>query len=270
MDDFNNPAPNPPADDSAFTAGRHSAGAAGFLQKLDLKKIGIIAAALILVIVLIVVIAGSGNNKYAPVKALEKLANAKTMTREKYYSTLLNGVDKGNVSKIVKILSKGEDFKDDSEEWSESWKENFEEKQDEYGKNYKISYKNDKESEDKVDKDDLKSYKNTVKGVGDNYLAAAKELKKMKNSELKDLAEELDISVKDLKKLGEYMEAIGKALKKADISEAYELTVDTRITGKELDEPEEDDISLVVLKINGRWVSMNSIYLLRSLLGSIG
>ena len=47
----------------------------------------------------------------------------------------------------------------------------------------------------------------------------------------------------------------------------YELTVTVTLSGSELDEPEEDEITMTVYKVNGRWVSEDALETLVSMGG---
>ena len=132
---------------------RHFTAAPTFADKLralDWKKIAIILVALALVAVLVIVLINVifGSSKNDPIKYMEKYDNAKEVDMIKLVSEAYNGVDGGNMAKIMKIMAKSDDFKEIVEDFEEGWKEDYEDKVDEYGKNFKITYKNDKEMEE--------------------------------------------------------------------------------------------------------------------------
>ncbi len=243
---------------------RHFTAAPTFADKLralDWKKIAIILVALalvaVLVIVLVTVIFGSSKND--PIKFMEKYDNAKTIDLVKMIDEAYNGLDKGNMGKILKILMKSDEYKDMFEEIEDSKIEDYEDKVDEYGKNFKITYKNDKEMEEKLDRDELKSYKSNIKSMGESILSMVDDFKDMDKDDQKDMADELGISYNDLKDMVKYMEAFGRELKSASVDEGYELEVIKTITGKELDEPEEEEIDMSVLKVNGKWINYDML-----------
>ena len=245
---------------------RHFTAAPSFADKLralDWKKIAIILVALALVAVLVIVLINVifGSSKNDPIKYKEKYANAKEIDYIKMTSEAFNGVDGGNMAKILKVLAKSEDFKDLIEEMEEGFKEDYEDNVDEYGKNFKITYKNDKEMEEKLDRDELKRYKAQIKTVGENILDLVDEFKDMDKDEQKEAAEDIGITYNDLKEMLKYLEAFGRELKSATVDDGYELEVIETITGKELDEPEEDEIDMTVLKVNGKWICLDLISL---------
>ena len=238
---------------------RHFTAAPTFADKLralDWKKIAIILVALALVAVLVIVLINVifGSSKNDPIKYMEKYDNAKEVDMIKLVSEAYNGVDGGNMAKIMKIMAKSDDFKEIVEDFEEGWKEDYEDKVDEYGKNFKITYKNDKEMEEKLDRDELKDYKANIKSMGESILDMVDEFKEMDKDEQKDAAEEMGLSYSDLKDMVEYMEALGRELKSVTVDDGYVLEVIKKTTGKELDEPEEDEVDITVLKINGKWV----------------
>ena len=197
------------------------------------------------------------NSYPSPVSFMEKYDNAKEVDFIKLVDEAYNGVDGGNMAKILKIMAKSDDFKEIVEDFEEGWKEDYEDKVEEYGKNFKITYKNDKEMEEKLDRDELKNYKANIKSMGESILDMVDEFKEMDKDEQKDAAEEMGLSYSDLKDMVKYMEALGRELKSATVDEGYELEVIKTTTGKELDEPEEDEIDMTVLKVNGKWISLD-------------
>ena len=238
----------------------------GQKKRPNWKKIAIIAAIVLvaaaLVALLCVLIFGSSRT--TPIRVMEKYENAREIKLETVVKDMLAGVEGNNAAKIVKLARKSDEFKNRIEELEEDAADAYEDNQDEYGKNFKIRYKNDKEVEEKLDRDELKDYKSRIKDLGEDYAALGKALGKLKSSELKDLAEDLDMSTKDLKECIDCLKAIGSKLKGAEVSEGYDLEYLITITGSELDEPEEDDGELTVLKVNGKWVSTQSFSLLYS------
>lgn len=233
------------------------------LKALDWKKILIVVAALAVVAVLVIVLLSLGNSKTAPIGTMQKYANAKSIKMENYYKDLLSGADGGNAAKIVKLLKKSDEFKEDFEEMEENFADSYEDNADEYGKNFKIAYKSDKSVEEKIDRDDLKDYKASIKSMGEDFAELGKTLGKLKSSDLKDLAEDLDLSTSDAKELIDCLKDLGQKLKGADVTEGYDMEILTKITGSELDDPDEDDFDLTVLKVNGKWVAypaLNSLY----------
>lgn len=251
-------------DDRNFVA---EPGFDGTKKTLNWKKIAIIAGIVLAaaaVVVLLCLLIFNGSSKTTPIRLMEKYANAKEIKFETFVKERAGGIEGNNAVKIVKLAAKSDEFKDRIADFEENSVDAYQDKQDDYGKNFKIRYKNDKEVEEKLDRDELKDYKSDLKSLGEDYAALGKALGKLKSAELKDLAEDLDMDVKDVKTCIDCLKAIGQKLKGADVTEGYDLEYLITITGSELDEPEEDDGEMTVLKVNGKWVSLQSISLLRS------
>ena len=207
----------------------------------------------------------NSSSRTTPIKVLEKYANAKEIEVETVVRDMIGGIEGNNAAKLIRLADDSDEFEDRFEELEEDAADAHQDKQDEYGKNFKIRYKNDKEVEEKLDRDELKDYKSDLKSLGEDYAALGKALGKLKSGDLKDLAEDLDMDVKDVKACIECLKTIGQKLKGAEITEGYDLEYLITITGSELDEPEEDDGELTVLKINGKWVSTQGLSLLYSI-----
>lgn len=239
----------------------------GEKKRPNWKKIILIAAIVLAVaaVVALLCVLLLGGSKNTPLKMLEKYANAKEVKIETVVKDMVGGIEGNSAAKLVRLAAKGDEFKDRFEDIEEAAADAWEDNADEYGKNFKISYKNDKEVEEKLDRDELKEFKADLKELGEDYAALGKALGKLKSSDLKDLAEDLDMDVKDLKECIECLKTIGQKLKGADVSEGYAQEYLITITGSELDDPEEDDGELKVLKINGKWVSTQGISTLYSL-----
>lgn len=247
-------------DDRNFVA---EPGFDGTKKRPNWKKILLIAGGVIVVAAIVtllcLLIFSGGGSKTTPISVMEKYVNTKEIKLETRTKDILAGIEGNKIAKIIKIAKKSDEFKDDIKDLEERAADAYEDRQDEYGKNFKIRYKNDKEVEEKLDRDDLKDYKSSLKSLGEEYADLGKALGKLKSADLKDLAEDLDMDVKDLKECIECLKTVGQKLKGAEVSEGYELEYLITITGSELDDPEEDDGKITVLKVNGKWVSTNAI-----------
>ena len=244
----------------------------GQKKRPNWKKIAVIAGiviVLVAVLALLFTLIFNSSSKTTPIKVMEKYANAREIKLEAVVKDMVGGVEGNNAAKIIKLAAKSDEFKDKIEELEEDAVDAYEDNQDEYGKNFKIRYKNDKEVEEKLDRDDLKDYKSRIKDLGEDYAALGKALGKLKSGDLKDLADDLDMSTKELKECIDCLKTIGQKLKGAEVSEGYDLEYLITITGSELDEPEEDDGELTVLKVNGKWVSTQGLGLLYTLYSTI-
>lgn len=220
------------------------------------KKLWIaISGAAVLLIALIVLLSSVVGNTYkSPVNMMEKVANNKKASKVLNYSTkMLNGFCEDEIKDILDILKKSDDFEDTMEALEEYYADSIENMEDAYGSNYKIKYKiTDKE---KLDKDELKEIRNDLKDTASEMRDMVEETEDYDSDDWEDLAEESGLSKSQVKKLVKAVEALYKEMKSVKVTKGYELTVTVVITGSELDEPEEKEITVRVFKVNGRWIS---------------
>lgn len=224
------------------------------------KKIWIMAgAALAVVIALIVLlsttgVAGVGGNNYeTPLKAAEKLLSSKKFDQViDRAPDILNGFCESEVNKLISIAKKSEQYKDNKDDIEEGFEEAIEGIKEQFGDNYKIKFK--VEDKEKLDKDDCEDFQDQLDNIGKMVKDAAEELEDMDSDDLEDAAEELGISKSQLKDGIKQIKSIGEKLKKAKATAGYELEVVVTITGSELDEPEEQELTINVFKVDGRWI----------------
>ena len=231
------------------------------------KKVGIIAGviAALAVVFLLLSLLIFRSDRTTPLKTMEKYANAKEVKIEAMYKDYIAGSDGGNAVKILKLLRESDEFEDWFEDTDEAREDLYDVRVDEYGKDFKIRYEIDKSSEEKLDRDELKEQKAEIKELGEMYADLGKTLGRIKGDDLEDLADNLDLDVKELKELTACLKELGSKLKSAEVTEGYTYEYTATITGSELDDPEEDDRELTVLKVNGKWVGPAQLGLLRTL-----
>lgn len=227
---------------------------------------GGVALVILLALLIPLLVGALTNSRNAPLRMLEKYANAEKLNYENDTNAVLNRIDGGRVRKIIRILRKGSEENAYYEDLEADFAEGILDAKDEYGSNYKIRYTVDSEDVEKLERSERNYYRDRIRSIGEDYINTAKRLKGMKTSELREIAEDLDIELDDLRKIIDLMKDLGQDLKKADVSEAYTMEVLQTITGSELDDPEEEYDDLVVLKVNGRWVSSDAVYELSRLL----
>lgn len=228
---------------------------AAFL-KSTAGKLAAIGAAVVVVVLAALLIFGGSSYK-SPIDDMIAARNQKKFV-DPYDAEIkfLNGFAEGEYKAIVKILKSAEDYEDSIEEYKEYFEESIDELKDEYGDNYKYSYKID--DKDKLDKDDLKAFEDSIQEEGKALLEKVKATKK-DDFDQDEVTDEMGISDKDYKALLKNAEKIGQIYKKADVQEGYELDLTVFIKGSELDEPEEIELTVNVYKVNGKWISSNSI-----------
>ncbi len=209
---------------------------------------------------------GSSNSYATPVKTMEKYDGAKEYDYIRYIGDLFNGADGGYAVKMLKIRAKGQFGQDRIGAIENNRRNRYADMLDEFGSNFKIKYKIDKDLSEKLDKERLEAYREDILSRADSLFDAVEDYHELFSSEKEEVAERWGISLDDLDRIAEYMEALGKELEGARVDAGYKLKVIRTITGRALDEPEEDEFEMIVLKVNGRWVSYSALMGLSSYL----
>ena len=65
----------------------------------------------------------------------------------------------------------------------------------------------------------------------------------------------MDLRKSEVKELVAEFRSLVEDMGRVTVDKGYELEVKQIITGSELEEPEENNVTIIVLKVNGRWVS---------------
>ena len=210
------------------------------------KKIwAFVGAGIAALIVIAIVLSMLGNTYKTPIKAAEKLLNSKSVKQViDRAPALLNGFGEGEAETLIKIAKKTDYYKDNIKDIEDTFDEAIEMVEDTVGKNYKVSLKvTDKE---KLEKDDLKAFRNNLRSVAE----LGEYLDELDNDDYDDMG----ISKSQVKKAVKTLESFCDECKEAKVQKGYELTVEVKLTGKELDEPVEFEVNIDVFKVNGRWV----------------
>ena len=227
-----------------------------FVDKLKAlpKKVWIgIGAGVAALIVAIIVIAALSNTPTTPIKLYintlnnKKASKAVTLNLEQY-----NGFLEKEYKEILKLQKKSDEGKENLEEQEEYAEEEIEDLKDKYGDNYKVSYK--VIEKEKLDKDDLKEAKERLKSRGKSLRNQVENTEDWDSDDWADAADEMGLTKSQAKSYYKIMKKIGDTLYKAKVTEGYEITVEIKITGSELDEPEVEEETFFVYKVNGRWV----------------
>ncbi len=235
-----------------------------FIDKIKAipKKIWIMAGAGIAAIVAVIVLISILTNTYkTPISIMQEQDNLKSYKNQfQLVRESLNGLAKSELKTIEKIYKKTDAYKDNIDDMKENFKDSIEEAKDEYGKNYKYTYK--VTEKEKIEKEDLKEMRESLRSIADRYDNLKEKTDDWGSDEWGDLADELEVSKSDAKKLVKAALSIGKLCRRAKVSAGYELTVTRTLKGSELDEPIEEERTIRVYKIDGRWVSSDALYAL--------
>ena len=235
-------------------------------EKIWEKKryIGIGAAAIAAVAAVVVLIAVTTNTYKTPVRVLQRQANNKKFTTSYHQGQdQLNGLLKKEVTEILDIWEESGYYEDMMEEWEESFEDSIEDMKDEYGSNYKYTYKIVEKEE--LKKADLRKFRDGLRNIGDMCEEMEEEMEDLDYDDWEDIADDLDLSKSKTKALFRAMVSMGEACKKAKVTKGYELTIEVKLTGSELDEAEESEITIFVYKVDGRWIAANAFSLLESI-----
>ena len=232
-----------------------------FLDKVKSlpKKVWIAVAAAVVVLVGAIVLIGALNNTpTTPIKLMvNAMNNKKTPKSLDYNVKLLNGFLEDEVKEIYKVLAKTDLGEELLEYVQESFEENVEYYQEQYGDNYKGSFK--VENKEKLEKSDLREMRDYFKEAAESLEEMIEETEDWDSDDWEDAADEVGMTKSQMKSFVKALEKLAKAMKKVDVTDGYELDVVYKITGSELDEPEEQEDTVYVFKVNGRWISLESI-----------
>ena len=232
-----------------------------FLDKVKSvpKKVWIaIAAAVVVLVGAIFVIAALNNTPTTPIKLMVNLANSKKVPKSLDSNVkLLNGFLEDEVKEVYKVLKKTDMAEDLLEYFQDSYEEIFENAQDQYGDNYKYSFK--VENKEKLEKSDLRKMRDNLKEAAESLEEMIEETEDWDSDDWEEVADEAGMTKSQVKSFMKALEKLAKALKKVKVTDGYEMDVTLKITGSELDEPEEQEETICVYKVNGRWISLESI-----------
>lgn len=233
------------------------------LPQLSRRTLTILAACIGGVLILALVLglllpAVTGGGKFGAFRSMEKYANKKSYDLLDAFKDNINDMDEGHLSAIYELYLKSEEGEDFLQRFEDSLLDRYEENQDKYGDNFKIRYIVDKESAEDLDEEELERYEARLQEFGLEILDLAEEYGEDDDA-LEETADELGLSVRDVKKLVRHMKALGDLFLDIRVTDGCLVDYTVKITGSELDDPEEQDYTATLLKINGRWLTFDSL-----------
>ena len=196
------------------------------------------------------------NNYYTPIKLMEKYANAEEYRIENKQRDYSNGLAQKEWKKIRAILQKSDSYVDAIEEYEEEVIESYEAGLDAYGDDFVISYAEKGKSE--LSKSELRDYRSDLQDYVDMYEELVEETEEYDSSDWGELADEFDLTKADTRELIEQFEKLVDQMGRIEVSEGYEVELERTITGSLLEEPEIEEVTIVVLKVNGRWIAYST------------
>lgn len=203
---------------------------------LGLIVLGVI---LTLIIALIIVLCTVGNSYKSAVNKYQKLLNGKAGNYGQVIDLSTNGYAAKEIKSLYKLMVKYEIV--DDEEFDDLL-DDLKDDADENGK-YKIVI----DEKEKLEKDDLKDYRDILHSAGKSLVSKAKDITS-DSDELEDFADDYDISKSEAKKVVAAVDKLGEKLKDAKVQKGYKLECTIIRDGDE----EEEEIT--VIKVNGKWV----------------
>ena len=240
----------------------------GKCRSLDKKTVRKYA---VLLIVAVVVAAAAvfalqmlTNNYMTPVKTMEKYANMDEYSSEKAYLAYSNGLAKREWKQIYEIMHNSDAYMETKDEIEDAAVKAYEKKLNTYGDNYKIQYEVLGKLE--LEKSELRNHRSELQCYFDSFEDIVDSAEDFSSEDWADMAEALDLRKSEAKELVAAFRSLVETVDRVSVEKGYELEVKQIITGSELDEPEENELSYVVLKVNGRWISyVNYIKLLQGI-----
>ena len=233
--------------------------AEALIKRLGKKAWIILAAAAIVVAGAVVLLCSLQNTYKTPLNLMEKYLNSrKTPETFREYTYLLNGFAEDELKAVFEAFEDSDYYEENLEKAQDAFEENVETNEFTYGSNYKYSFV----IEDKVEleKSELREMREYFRNAADELEELVEESEEWDSDEWEEVAEEGGLTKSQFKKAVKALEKVGKLWRSAEVTKGYELTVLARIEGRELDEPEENETTLYVYKVNGRWICTESFY----------
>lgn len=223
------------------------------LKKKNVQKYLLVGALLIVILIgAIASIRYAANNYMVPVRNAEKLENLESLDGKSFLKKSLKGLGVKNAREIINLCCESDLFLDMTEHIEETVEEYYEDNQDEYGDNFKIQYT--VEEKVKLEKTDLRDYQKSFRAYMEDIQYIIEQTDDFDTDDWQDLAEELEMTRTQARKFIAALNNMVKDFGRLEVTAGYELDILRTITGEYLDEPEEEDITLEVVKVNGKWV----------------
>jgi len=236
------------------------------VKTLDKKVLAIGGAAIaaVVLILIIVIIALGGKSYMDPINKYIKAVNKRD---DNYltYETVLQGkkIEKLNKNIYKVMLDTDAECYDDYtyeelfEDYADDLEEMYDDIADEYGDKWKLSFK--LKDAEKMDKDDLEDLNELLEDSTDYYEDELDELAEIleDDDELEDFADDYGVDEKAAKKIIKAYTKYYEFLAEMKVQQAYEVK-GKFIIKADGEEFESDTVKLIMAKINGSWVYLNS------------
>lgn len=208
------------------------------------------AVAVVLVALLLI----PGDSYKTPVSLMEELRNAKSVSdmRDATFRQF-NGFCDDEVEVIADVLWDTKVYAG----MEEGLQMSLDSLKDQYGSKFKCTLKViDKE---KLDDEDLDEIRDLLEKKSEGFEKTA-EIFEDPEGYWEQIIENLDLDDDDLEELVEAFEELSKQFGKAKVTAGYELTVTGKLSGG--GETTEDEMTIRVFKVGGKWISESTLELL--------
>lgn len=239
------------------------AGREKFGKLLNKRNLILVAVVLVVLVAGVLTLRYATNNYMTPIHRLEKTENLKKGNAVKLFQESLEDIGATNAKELFKLMAKSESLEEAMEGWNESMDASIEETMDQYGDDFKVTYKLLDKTQ--LKKSELRDYKKDIRNVFSYVKSQMDETKDYDSDDWEEMADELEMTKAQAKKLVAAMRELADDVSHIEVTDGYELELTRIVTGSELDEPEEEDVTIIVLKINGKWVSSTTMTMARNL-----
>lgn len=189
------------------------------------------------------------------------------ITPEKEISLFTNGLGKSELKKIYRLLKDSDYFLDWKDEQIDDMIENADYLCKVYGDDY--SFKFTMEEKTKLTSAELREYRSTLQDDISRLNRILDYAAEFDTSDWGEFADTLDLTKTDAKKLIELLSDLQEDLGRLEVTKGYELEYKSVISGSYLEEPEESSATMIILKVNGRWIHSTGLYYLGNFLRMI-
>lgn len=225
-------------------------------EKVNRKILVTVGLIIVILIGAFIGINYATNNYMTPIRSAEKLENKKSVNMKSYLKTGFKNMGAKNAGEIISILYESDDFVDMMEELEEAFEESYESNQDNYGDDFKITYV--VEDKIKLENSDLRDYqkkfRNYIKYLEDEL----EECDDFSSNDWGDFADDMGLTRTQVKKFVSALSDMVDEIGRLEITDGYELDIVRTVTGNMLDEPEETNSTIRVVKVSGRWIIVDS------------
>lgn len=195
------------------------------------------------------------NNYLTPIKIEAKYRNIREYSIEKVVIDYSNGLGAGTWKRIFSIAHDSEIYMDYYDELYDELVSGIEQNMDEYGDDYKYSFEVVGKTE--LTNAELRDYRSEIQDTIELFKDMVEEADEFDSADWSDLADDMDLTKADTKEIFSLLKQLVDEFRRPEVTEGYELEIKGLYTGSELEEPVEEDRTVIVLKVNGRWITLN-------------